>query len=83
MSPTTRHAAAGIALALLLGAALRLVWLTADPPAHGAVGIVWHDEGAWVYLWQLDELFGMSKKVKNFRMRPDHLMIARDAYVEA
>ena len=49
MSPTTRHAAAGIALALLLGAALRLVWLTADPPAHGAVGIVWHDEGAWAH----------------------------------
>jgi peptide/nickel transport system substrate-binding protein len=41
-----------------------------------------HDEGAWVYLWQLEELFGVSKKVKNFRMRPDHLMIARDAYVE-
>ena len=49
MSPTTRHAAAGIALALLLGAALRLVWLTADPPAHGTVGIVWHDEGAWAH----------------------------------
>jgi len=49
VSPTTRHAAAGIALALLLGAALRLVWLTADPPAHGAVGIVWHDEGAWAH----------------------------------
>ncbi len=49
MSPTTRRAAAGIALALLLGAALRLVWLTADPPAHGAVGIVWHDEGAWAH----------------------------------
>lgn len=42
-----------------------------------------HDEAAWVYLWQLDELFGVSKKVKNFRMRPDHLMIVRDAYVEA
>ena len=49
MSPTRRDAAAGIALALLLGAALRLVWLTADPPAHGAVGIVWHDEGAWAH----------------------------------
>jgi hypothetical protein len=49
VSPTTRHAAAGIALALLLGTALRLVWLTADPPAHGTVGIVWHDEGAWAH----------------------------------
>jgi len=49
VSPTTRPAAAGIAFALLLGTALRLVWLTADPPAHGAVGIVWHDEGAWAH----------------------------------
>ena len=42
-----------------------------------------HDEAAWVYLWQLDELFGLSRKVKGFHMRPDHLMIVRDAYVEA
>lgn len=42
-----------------------------------------HDEAAWVYLWQLDELFGMSKKVKNFTMRPDHFMWVREAYVEA
>ena len=49
MSPTTRHAVSAIALALLLGAALRLVWLTADPPAQVNVGIVWHDEGAWAH----------------------------------
>jgi peptide/nickel transport system substrate-binding protein len=42
-----------------------------------------HDEAAWVYLFQLDEIFGMTKKVKGFRMRPDHLMVVRDAYVEA
>jgi peptide/nickel transport system substrate-binding protein len=42
-----------------------------------------HDEAAWVYLWQLDELFGITKKVKNFKMRPDHYMWVRDTYVEA
>ena len=35
--------------ALALGAALRGVWLTADPPSHATVGIVWHDEGPWVH----------------------------------
>ena len=59
MSPTTRHAAAGIAFALLLGTALRLVWLTADPPAHGAVGIVWHDEGAWAHNARNRALWGI------------------------
>jgi hypothetical protein len=28
---------------------LRTAWLGADPPVAGAVGIVWHDEGAWVH----------------------------------
>lgn len=32
-----------------LGVALRTLWLTADPPSHSTVGIVWHDEGAWVH----------------------------------
>jgi 4-amino-4-deoxy-L-arabinose transferase-like glycosyltransferase len=45
-------------------AALRSVWLTADPPTHTTVGIVWHDEGAWVHnarnrvlwgAWRTDE----------------------------
>jgi hypothetical protein len=35
--------------ALLVGAVLRGAWLTADPPTQGTVGIVWHDEGAWVH----------------------------------
>jgi 4-amino-4-deoxy-L-arabinose transferase-like glycosyltransferase len=30
-------------------AALRGAWLTADPPTHTTVGIIWHDEGAWVH----------------------------------
>ena len=37
----------------------------------------------WLYLWQLDEIFGMSRKVKGFRMRPDHILWTRDAFVEA
>jgi hypothetical protein len=40
------------------------------------------DEVGWLFLWQLDEIFGLSKKVKNFHMRPDHLIQVRDAYVE-
>jgi 4-amino-4-deoxy-L-arabinose transferase-like glycosyltransferase len=35
--------------ALALGSALRGAWLTADPPSHATVGIVWHDEGPWVH----------------------------------
>lgn len=38
-----------IVCALLVAAALRGAWLTADPPTQGNVGIVWHDEGAWVH----------------------------------
>jgi hypothetical protein len=37
----------------------------------------------WVFLWQLEELMGVSKKVKGFKMRPDNVIWARDAYVEA
>ncbi len=42
-----------------------------------------HEEAVWVFLWQLEELMGVSKRVKNFKMRPDNLIWARDAYVEA
>jgi len=42
-----------------------------------------HDEAVWVFLWQLDELFGVNKKVKGFKMRPDNYLWVRDAYVEA
>ena len=41
--------AAGLLLALTAGCILRGLWLTADPPTHATVGIVWHDEGAWVH----------------------------------
>ncbi len=41
-----------------------------------------HDEAVWVFLWQLDEVFGLTKKVKGFKMRADHLIWVRDATVE-
>jgi 4-amino-4-deoxy-L-arabinose transferase-like glycosyltransferase len=36
-------------IVLALAAALRTAWLTADPPTQPGIGIVWHDEGAWVH----------------------------------
>jgi peptide/nickel transport system substrate-binding protein len=42
-----------------------------------------HDEAVWLFLWQLDELFGVSRKVKGFKMRPDNVLWMRDTYVEA
>ncbi len=41
------------------------------------------EEVGWLFLWQLDEIFGLSKKVTGFHMRPDHLIWVRDAYAEA
>jgi len=35
-------------LVLVAGLTLRVLWLRADPPVT-AVGIVWHDEGAWTH----------------------------------
>jgi len=40
------------------------------------------EEVGWLYLWQLDEIFGMSRTVKGFRMRPDHILWTREASVE-
>ena len=34
---------------LAVGLFMRVAWLRADPPVADAVGIVWHDEGAWVH----------------------------------
>jgi hypothetical protein len=45
-------------VALALAAALRSAWLTSDPPAHATVGIVWHDEGAWVHNARNKALWG-------------------------
>jgi 4-amino-4-deoxy-L-arabinose transferase-like glycosyltransferase len=60
---TRRAFVAGLLTALLAGVVMRTLWLRADPPIEG-VGIVWHDEGAWVHnarngalwdVWRTDE----------------------------
>lgn len=59
-----RRLLTGVLVALAVGALLRGAWLTADPPTITTVGIVWHDEGAWVHnarnralwgTWRTDE----------------------------
>jgi 4-amino-4-deoxy-L-arabinose transferase-like glycosyltransferase len=49
---------------VLLGLALRTLFPAADPPWKTTVGVVWHDEGAWVHnarnkalwgAWRVDE----------------------------
>jgi peptide/nickel transport system substrate-binding protein len=42
-----------------------------------------HDQAPWVFLWELNENFGLRKGVQGFRMRPDHLIRVQNAYVEA
>lgn len=45
---------------LVLGAiTLRGLWLTADPPPVEDVGVVWHDEGAWVHNARNQALVGV------------------------
>lgn len=46
---TPRRFGLGLALVVLLGAALRVAYPTADPPWRTTVGVVWHDEGAWTH----------------------------------
>ena len=41
--------AAAVAAVLLVGALLRGLFPTADPPWNPPVGITWHDEGPWVH----------------------------------
>jgi 4-amino-4-deoxy-L-arabinose transferase-like glycosyltransferase len=59
-----RSVVASLLIVLAAAAALRCLWLTADPPTQPAVGIIWHDEGAWVHnarnralwgTWRADE----------------------------
>lgn len=47
---------------LLVGAALRTMWLRADPPWYPTVGVVWHDEGAWVHNARNEALFGQWRQ---------------------
>ena len=57
-SPSTRTFAAGLLAILLVGASLRVLFPTADPPWRTTVGVVWHDEGAWTHNARNRALFG-------------------------
>ncbi len=50
---------AGLAALLLLAAALRFLFPTADPPWRATVGVVWHDEGAWTHNARNRALWGV------------------------
>ena len=41
-----------------LGLTLRVIFPAADPPWNPSVGVVWHDEGAWVHNARNKALFG-------------------------
>jgi 4-amino-4-deoxy-L-arabinose transferase-like glycosyltransferase len=53
-----RRFAIWLAAISLLALAMRGVFPTADPPWESTVGIVWHDEGAWVHNARNKALFG-------------------------
>ena len=55
---TTRRFHALLALMMLVAAVLRGLFPAADPPWRTPVGIVWHDEGAWVHNARNKALFG-------------------------
>src|SRR6185295_7024280 len=57
---TSRRFAVLLTLTVLVGAGLRGIFPTADPPWRflTTVGIVWHDEGAWVHNARNKALFG-------------------------
>jgi 4-amino-4-deoxy-L-arabinose transferase-like glycosyltransferase len=51
-----------LAIIVVAGGLLRGVFLTADPPTQPTVGVVWHDEGAWVHNARNKALFGSWKR---------------------
>ena len=53
-----RQFIAWFAFVLLIAAFLRFLFPAADPPWESTVGIVWHDEGAWVHNARNKALFG-------------------------
>ena len=55
---TERQFTVAILLIAALALALRLIFPTADPPWQSTVGVVWHDEGAWVHNARNKALFG-------------------------
>ncbi len=55
---TSRRVVAAVAGIALLAVTLRMAFPTADPPWRTTVGVVWHDEGAWVHNARNKALFG-------------------------
>jgi hypothetical protein len=55
---TNRRFWAALIAILLLALALRTLFPAADPPWRSTVGVVWHDEGAWVHNARNKVLFG-------------------------
>ena len=50
--------AATVIAILVAAAAVRTVALRADPPTFSPIGIIWHDEGAWVHNARNRALYG-------------------------
>src|SRR5690242_11233450 len=55
---STRQFIVALLLVLAVGALVRGLFPAADPPWNPTVGIVWHDEGAWVHNARNRALFG-------------------------
>jgi 4-amino-4-deoxy-L-arabinose transferase-like glycosyltransferase len=55
---TPRRFRAALAAIVLIAAVLRGLFPAADPPWRTTVGVVWHDEGAWVHNARNKALFG-------------------------
>ena len=55
---TARQYSLALALTVLVALVLRCGLPLADPPWHATVGIVWHDEGAWLHNARNMALFG-------------------------
>ena len=55
---TSRRFLAAVLAMVLVATALRVLYPAADPPWRSTVGVVWHDEGAWVHNARNKALFG-------------------------
>jgi 4-amino-4-deoxy-L-arabinose transferase-like glycosyltransferase len=59
MTVMSRRVLVGVAVSVAAAAVLlRFLYPAADPPWNPGVGIVWHDEGAWVHNARNKALFG-------------------------
>ena len=55
---SSRQFAAGLLAILAVATLLRGLFPSADPPWNPSVGVVWHDEGAWVHSARNRALYG-------------------------